>query len=335
MNVEYIKQLKLINNAVNETSEHTLKQINSIDSNFYIGGLISLIFSFGLSYVLNITIYWVIASFVIMILSGSGSLLSSLKKHIKNKGVKFDIDESLKIIKEVSQNKYVIMLESYVRNLSPSLKATAIIYSISAIILLLIGSNLLGGYQTVSIIVPFISILVYLPFLLIVEKLPNALKESNKEDSTNFIKDLKNRLGKKGASKLFERIDILFEVITFILYLLMPVWSFVILFSFIDNWFLLIVVIILQLIMHISFASYFSAIQAKKELTSALTNLADINGLINRALIKNLRISKKDIEFVKKMFFSAKRYELFINDSMKFVNFYILLNNRVYLSENI
>jgi hypothetical protein len=77
------------------------------------------------------------------------------------------------------------------------------------------------------------------------------------------------------------------------------------------------------------FASYFSAISAKKELVNTITNFADLNYIINSMIIKN-DINPNEFENLKRLYLSAKQFDLLIDDSFKFVIFYMLTIHRVY-----
>jgi hypothetical protein len=93
-----------------------------------------------------------------------------------------------------------------------------------------------------------------------------------------------------------------------------------------------ILVLFFQVVIILLLTSYFSALAAKKELSNSITNYSDLNSLINFFIIRK-KTSEEKVETIKKLFFSAKLYDIKVDDSLLFIYVYQLIPNRTNIQE--
>ena len=78
-------------------------------------------------------------------------------------------------------------------------------------------------------------------------------------------------------------------------------------------------------------SSYYSSQTASRQLTNSLTNYADINYQINHLILYN-KVDEEKYKKLRRMYLTAKPYDLLIDDSMQFIQFYYLIMNRTYVN---
>ena len=68
MDNEITVELKELRDMVNQSLDHTYKQLQSIESNVSLGVIISIFVALGISFQLKILAYWIPASFLLLVL---------------------------------------------------------------------------------------------------------------------------------------------------------------------------------------------------------------------------------------------------------------------------
>jgi hypothetical protein len=325
MTQELINELKELREMINQSSEHTQRQLQNIDSNLLIGSILSLILALGASFQLKILVYWVPASFLLMYLWALFSLISTRKNFTPEK-----IDVTIKGYKEMDKSKLEFGFFWFLRNMSPLTKAVSIIYGITSIVLILIINKTININVGFPPFIPFISALLFLflPFFL-----DNLTKFFERDIFSEFVEKF-NLLKEKAESKGLKIINII-KAVFLILYLpivvLLPLWALLITYPLISDFLFLVLVLVLQSMVVVIFTSYFSTLLVKKELTNSITNFSDLNYQINDLLLNREEINKDIVQKLKKLYLTAKQYDVLVDDSFKFVNIYYLLMHRVYL----
>lgn len=314
-----------LRNAVNESAQLTKNQVDAIKFHNPLSILISLGISLGLVYWLKIAVYWIPASFLIMYLWGLKGLASSKKSFEPEK-----VEQSIEIKKVLKQQQISHGIDWFFTNLSNFAKATAIIYGISLFILLAINQNWIESTEKVPMLWPILSMIIYLP-------LPFLLNRTNKfiksifNEPFEFLEVVKNSFGRKGLSFVLGILKAVFIVIVILGSILAPIVALIQTLGLVQDWLFFAIVVIVQFISIMILSSYYSSQTASKQLTNSLTNYADINYQINHLMLYN-KVDETKYKKLRRLYLTAKPYDLLIDDSMQFIQFYYLIMNRTYVN---
>lgn len=320
--LEYLKDLR---EAVNQSSEHTQKQIQNIQSNIFLGSFLSIIIAFGISYQLKILLYWIPASFLLMYLWAIYGLIST-KDNLKEN----NINKNIEIYKKVGDTNLNIGISCFFKNMSSIVNAVSLIYIVSLIVLVLIANQTIKVNTPFSLIIPSIAALMYIPIPFFVNNLERTIKQHSFKDLFNDVTEFQENNKKSHFKLLLVFAKGAFLLVYAIIIMLLPLLALYITLAIVEEVLFLGLVLILQFIVLVMFASYFSSQSAKRELSNTITNFADINYQINDALLSD-EIQSENIERLKKLYLTAKQYDLFVDDSFKFVHIYSLIVHRVHL----
>ncbi len=326
MNAKVTKELKELRDAVNQASEHTKRQFETIDTSNLLTTLFSLLLGLGIAYWLKISLYWIPASFVIMYLWGLKGFSDSKKSFSPKK-----VEEAIQIKSIVSKEQINHGIEWLLKNVENFAKATTIVYGISFFVLLAISTGWVKTETHISILVPILACLIYLPTPFLINNTKKFFQKSIGE-SFDFLGRVKTFFGSGVLSVLLGILFILFVLFYILGVLLLPAWAFIITFVFIKEWLFFVIILIVQLFVIMVLSSYFSGMTVKRELSNAMTNFSDINYQINNILLKG-ECAEQDVKNLKRLYQTAKHFDLLIDDSFKFVNIYYLIMNRVYIKE--
>jgi len=318
MTSKLINEIKELKEFVNQSAQNTQRQLQSIDNFLLIGSLISFIFAFWFIYLIDILIYWVPASFLLMFLWTSYSLYTSYKKS-RQKSIE-DTDE---IYRKIGTKQVQLKFGEAFRNLAPLVKAIGIIYVATFFILILKKDIPFPVY------IPAISAFLFVVIPFFFDRGVKIFETTAFDFSFQGFWALSKQQLRRTILLL------LIMILAFLLFMLvLPVWSFVVTHTLYypvsEKIWLLLIAIIVQAITIGVVASYISSLSARKELTNTLTNFADIDNQISELLL-NKKIRVKTVKSLRKMFLTAKRYDLVVDNTFKFVNFYYLKVNRVYI----
>jgi len=211
----------------------------------------------------------------------------------------------------------------------PIIRAVSLIYWVTFIVLLLIQIEILPVVHQFSIIVPIISALIFIapPFFL--GKTIEFAKQGGFTQSYQEFQSLKSR--KALVILAIVILAVFYSLSMFVLPGLSLSWTRSIYLPLRGDSLFLILVLLLQIIVIAMFASYFSSLSAKKELTNSLTNFANTNDQVSNLLLSK-DVDKEAVEKLKEQYLSAKQYDLVIDDYFKFVNYYWLSMHKVYLN---
>ena len=314
-----------LRNAVNESAQLTKNQVDSIKFQNPLTILVSVTISLGLVYWLKIAVYWIPASFLIMYLWGLKGLTSSKKSFDPDK-----VEKSIEIKKVLKQEQISHGVDWFFTNLSNFAKATAIIYGVSLFILLAINQNWIESTKEVPMLWPILSMIIYLP-------LPFLLNRTNKfiknilHEPFQFLEIVRDSFGRKGLSFVLGILKAVFIVVVILGSILAPIVALFQTLGLVQDWLFFAIVVIVQFISIMIISSYYSSQTASKHLTNTLTNYADINYQITHLLLyeKGDEIQYKNL---RRMYLTAKPYDLLIDDSMQFLQFYYLIMNRTYVN---
>jgi len=315
------EELKNLKELVGGSAEYTKSQLQSIDSNLFIGSMFSLLVSFGISIFFNLLIYWIPSSFFLMFIWGFYSFISQIRKK-NNTIINFQ---------ELNSKQKYFQSFTFFKNFFPLQYSISIIFAISLILLVLFSSNTIKTDIQFNMTIPIISIFLIFIIFAFISRTINALhnKESSFFDVILDLKDIPSAIGCKKACFI-----LLFSLIfVFVIFLVLPIWSVICTYpiygSSLSKAILMLIVIIIQFLMIIAFSCYFSSISLKSELTNTLTNFSIIDNLINEHLLKK-NIDETAYKDLLKLFYQAKRFEFSVDNTFIFVNFYYLLINKVF-----
>jgi len=313
-----------LRNSVNQSSEHTKRQIDNIEKNAYIFGIISLLLSLGASYYLKIFEYWIPASFLLMYSWAFFSIKTS-KKYVAKKTV----DQGLEIYKKTDKEVLEHCTISGLNNLSAIMKSATIIYIVTVFILLAIHMNWIETESKLNILFPLVTCLFFIPGPYFLDNLIQMFKERGYQKFLDKIIHYK-KIDKREKISKITLASVVLILIYIIVVLAFPIISFFDTLSLAKDWLLLLFVALFQFMLILLFSNYFSALTVKKELSNTITNYADINYLIND-LILNKKCNRQELENLKHLYFTAKPYDYVVTSLFKYIQFYFLIPNRVYL----
>lgn len=311
--------------AVNESAQLTKNQLDAIKFQKPLTIIISFAISLGLVYWIKVAIYWIPASFLIMYLWGLKGLLSSKKS--------FDItnvERSIEVKKKLTKEQLEHGVEWFFLNISSFAKATAIIYGISLFILLAIHQGWIAYEQKPPLFWPIISLIIYLPIPFLLKRTSIFIKRFI-HAPFELLETIKDVFGSGTLSIILGILKMVFILIVILGSLLAPIISLIQTLGLIQDWLFFGLVVMLQFSLIIILSGYYSSITALSQLANTLTNYADINYQLNKLLLDR-KVDEIKLNQLKKLYLTAKPYDLLIDNSMQFVQFYYLLMNKTYLS---
>ena len=317
---------KLLQDVINQSSLHTKRKLGVISGNSYIGGCFLLVLALGISYFLNIFEYWIPAGFFLFFFLFFTALRSIRKPFIGK-----DATDIMRYYKEKHTDISVQIESSLQKNLAIIIQSLSIIYLISFFIIISIEYNWIVNVNTIETLLPAITCLLFIPVPFFIKELyqltkPYEIKISLKKIIEKNKNDLLKSVFSWGFLKPF------FFGFYFGLLILFPLVSIWITRVIIIQWSYVLLIFILQCFMVLLFANSFSANTVRKELTTTITNYADINYLISMAQIQK-HYTTKEYQRLQTLYQSAKPYDFIIQDTFKFINYYMLVPNRFHLNE--
>lgn len=324
---DLIAELKELREMVNQSSEHTQRQLQNIDSNLLIGSLISFILALGIGFQLKILAYWIPASFLLVLCLWIFYMLPSAIGTFTQENV----EGLIKAFQKIGKNKLEFAFTWAFKIASTILMGVSIVCIGTLIALGLIVNKTIAVNQPFNTLIPFISALLGVP-------LPFFLDFFKKSSESGGINESFNRLSKIRESvkptiwRIIVGVIRLIYLAIILLVVVLLIWALVITYSIISDYLVLISVVILQLIVIIIFISYFSSLSVKKELTNALTKFAILDYLIND-LILSKDINEDKVEKIKASYLTAKQYNVSVYDGLKFINIYHLSMNDTFLNK--
>lgn len=324
MNSKLIKELNNLNESVNHASEHTQRQITNVDTSSLITIVVSLLVGLGLSIWLQIAVYWIPASFLIMTLWGIKGFFTSKKSFNKEK-----IDYALTVKEKITKEQMSHGIDWFLKNITNFAIATAIVYSITFFIILAIQQEWIHYPYYFNFTIPLIACVLYLPTPFLLKKTKHNL-EKIMSFSFGFLSEKKEKQP-NAFLKFLRVLKGFFVVFYFLGILTLPIWSLIKTFGLVDDWLLFTLVVILQIFILMVLSSYFSGLNVKRELANSLTHFADLNHRINMFILKD-ECTEEDIKILKKLYATAKPFDYMVDDSFKFINIYYLTINQVYIN---
>jgi hypothetical protein len=324
-----IQELQSVQVAVNEASEHTKRQLEAINTSLSLEALISILAAFGITYLLKISLYWIPTAFLLIILWGLYSLVNA------KMGKKKTLDQNINDFSKVNPIQASAGMEFIIKNVMPAVKALSMLYVISLIVILATIPPWFNVWDVVSYI-PILACLILLSMPFAIENLETFFQRGNIEKMINNAKSLQE-FGKSFMIKIvFFGVLMLFAFVYGLLLIILPFISLAITYPatvpISENIRLFILVLLLQIMAMVMMARYFNALVVHKELTNTLTNYADIHMTVQYYLLRR-QFEQQDVDRVKHLFLTAKRFDVLVDDSMKLCNFYLLIPHRVNIRE--
>lgn len=327
-----VTELRELREAVVSASEHTKRQLESVDSSLLAKSLFSIIISLGVSFVLRIAIYWIPVSLVMMPLWGLFSIKPILRSFQKKQ-----IKKAQEATQKLGDKKLNYGFSWLFENSGPMVKGLAMIYVGTFLVFIGVLVGIIPFEEELPKVVPLITITIYLlsPF-----SLTNTIDYSER---IGFGKNLETFFSMSGRSSQSIGKMLLFGFIILTVVLLLgfmifglPIWSLLMVRNIFlpfstESWWL-ILVFLLQLVTLAVFSSYFSSLSARKELTNTLTNLASIDYQIS-GLLLGKNIKDESVLELKSLFFAAKRYDLVISDYLLFFPYYFLAMSKEHIRQ--
>jgi hypothetical protein len=317
---QLINRLKKLKEMVNQSAEHTQRQLQVIEFNIFItsilsgvltlliGSLFSLTLTEAKSFQSKLLQSWIPSSFFLGTVSAAFIMYSTRKE--------FDQWTNIKDRKKTLKPYYLWLFQ----NFSPFLEAISFIYGVTLIVLF-VDINQWSSINAIFklLVISVSSLFIILPFFY--QYIQNSLMMISVED-----------LSKEPLS--FEVAKILKLVLVFfIVYsiaILTSAYAFNVTFNLLtNNLFFFFIALVLQSAIILSFASYFSAVLAKKEMTNSLTNFSRLNYKLDSLLLNKKMINTKIVQNLEDVYLNAKPYELVVSNYLNFVNVYYLRINKI------
>lgn len=318
------KRFYALRESISESITETKIQIDCIEKNAYIGGIITLALGLGVTYVFNILVYWIPACFILIYFWGlkggrkTGESLN-LKKTQKL------IDDSKKLNAKMADQGLVWIIKLFI----PYLNSLAIIFGISFFILLSISLGFIKTSSVIDPIIPMLACLLYMPTPFLINRFTKIFKF---QEMITQVEKVKTKYGHSGLKLLLFAISIIIIPTYLLLVVFLPLYSFFLMMPLIENWFILCLVLIVQIILLVFMTAYFYSLITKKELTNTLTQLIMLRHLVSRDII-NGTISEKKLKEGTNALYDIKKYDLMIDDSFKIVNNYYLTLNPAFVKQ--
>lgn len=310
------EQMEELRGRVDTSINNTNGEIGQIDTSVLIG-IVSLIAVLGLLSWLQILQYWIPASFLLFFVWIVWSVINSqLHRKRNNKEVRMT---QVRIAPQLA-------LLHIGKNLSPMTKAQGLIYVITAIAIVLFATNTLKG-NSFPILLPIITALLLVFPALIADKIANLFNNEN-YSLTSKILNLKEQSEPKPISKL----AIIFIVLLPIIILaeaILTYYAFWETYILAQNLIYLLIVTVLQLVLIISYSRYFGATSAKVALSNSISRYTKLGSKIDELLLEE-DYTMEDYEKLKNSYFSAKPFDLYVDRSFIFIEFYTLQPNALY-----
>ena len=130
---DLLREVEILQKAVNESSEHTKRQLDAIKSNFSLEAIVSIIVAIGIPYYLDIFAkYWIPSAFIIIIVLGLYSILKTKIPKLT------DFEQNRDRFSDFDPDQISFTMGVIIKNLNPFFKALSILYIISLFIVLVI-----------------------------------------------------------------------------------------------------------------------------------------------------------------------------------------------------
>jgi hypothetical protein len=329
---DVITELKGLREAVVSASEHTKRQLESVDSSLLAKSLFSIVISLGITFLLKIALYWIPVSLLIMPLWGLFSIKPMLRPFQKKQ-----IKKAHEAKQKLGDKQLNYGFAWLFGNLEPMVKGLWMIYVGTFLVFIGVLVGIIPFEEEMPKVVPLVTISLYLLSPLF---LTNIIGYSER---IGFSKDLEAFFSMSDRSSLSIRKMLLFGCIIITIVLLLgfmifglPIWSLLtvrnIFLPFSTQSWLLILVFFFQLVTLAVFSSYFSSLSARRELTNTLTNLASIDYQISGLLLGKDTKDESVLE-LKNLFLAAKRYELVISNYLLFFPYYFLAMSKEHVRQ--
>jgi hypothetical protein len=271
-----------------------------------IAGIISLFVTFGLVVIIDIWIYWIPSTFIVLFIWSIIGFWNNRKKSFSPKS----IDASREEIKKFNEGCIEYVLKILVKNISVFFKALFLVFLLNILVLILHYSDLI--ILPIHDIIEPLLILLSSIFMLLspweIENIPKFLPKIivNLPYSYNKL-ERDPKLPEIVRLNLTETIVLIFSLIYLVMLIIVPLWLLIKLLPRLPNFGLLAVVFFLQIISIGIFSSYFSKRNVIRELSEYQYYLSTV---------KNSKLSEKEI-------LEKKKYtEYKIDNSFKIIDFY-------------
>lgn len=307
-----------LSNNVDQSSRLLGLQLQSIDASL-LAAFVSLVISSFLSKQFGLLLYWIPASFFLML---TVLILSLVRSIITNRQVRTEQRNTESRISLISERSIFVLLVKF-KNAAPLFKTIAVIFFVSFLSLVLEEIGIITNDINYSPVVPVISSLLFLSLPML---------------SNKAIGILERNRGKLDLSKLgcLGGFFIFIYVIVYIIggLFVLPILSLIALRSLyiqdVGVALPILLVVFLQVITTLTFMNYFSAMSVKKEITLALKRLSNIQRRINEVVL-NQEVNDEVFSEIKEDYLESEPYDISADDSL-LVNYYSLVPNPVYLS---
>lgn len=324
-----IEKLKELREMVNRSFNITNQQLQNIKEDNKFGNQISLILSLiltlGISLKLNILVYWIPSSFLLMYLLGLIGIFL-----MRNTYTPHNIETNLNDYKKTNKNILNFICTWVFKFISPFMISISVIHICTFIILLLIENNTLTTNQSFPIFIPIITSILFVPSFIYIDKMIEFFESNKAHSYLNILVAMKESEETSNWYRFLNYFKLILLLIFMPLILILPLLALFLTYSIIADFKFLIIILVFQLFIIIISVSHFSSLSVKKELINTLRNYADINIQIDN-LILHKEIKKEYVEYLKNLYLTAKQYDVLVI-SLKFDNLYILFINQVFLN---
>lgn len=305
------KELGYLKEDIDSNIQSLGNRIKIINGNTLVAGLVSLFALLGLSAWLKLIAYWLPSSFVLTILWIAYGGVS--KRYMMGEKYQKKVIYFMRKINVAHLKQQLII---FLKNFTPLLTAIAVIFLINVFSILLAYGGFLQIQASPWLVVPLLTSVIFVLspwwFPRTIEKAILAIKPPHElKISQKIMKDIK-------------RSKVALVFINILLIIVLYVGSIFVTWRFVENLLILALILLIQFVTLLIFASYFSGIMVKKEINNLLVRLHGFRDFLMEVEIGKRKISKKEIKQFRDQYLKTKSLDFFVDGSFKFVNLYII-----------
>jgi len=311
------KELKRLRENVESDINELSNKVKGINGNPLIS-ILPLLATLGLAVWLKILAYWLPASFVVLFIWFGYSFQTANKKSmiVANKR---ELRKRLEIIKQRSR-EFGYWVQIWLKRFSTISKAVFSIFFINLITILLIFGGFLNTGAKVFLIIPLFITLFFIFLLYVFPKIT-----AKNIQTSLLVFELEPQV--KILSTFWKILPYVFVVM--MVFFLISIGATL---TLVENYALLILIILLQFGSLMVLSSYFSGDDMKTEINNSLTQLMGLKDDLIGIDLREEIADKERIRQLRRRYIEAKKFSSsLVDDTFKIVKLHLIIPNRLYI----
>jgi hypothetical protein len=322
-------ELNQLSDSVDSAISQTQMQINNLPSNLKVSiPLAAIVVTIGLQALFKLLMLWIPTAFIFWILYSFWGVFymfwTYFTTNVKAIFQKYD---------KLSDRKKQLGQDTVIKLLNPLSIALAVIYIISAVILVLAKSGIIAS-DNFSVVIPLVTSLLLIVILIGGLIIYRRLNVSNMSEAVKLVND-KAKLNKFVKEHVFIMgiALLLFFIFIIFIYYAMPIWALVTswkLFQVDAMWYKVAIVLALQILSFLLLAGYLTQQLAKTELGNNLSKLSGIKLRIHQ-LGSLEKVSEDQMSNLKTQYYKANKYRFEQQRMFCFIPLYVPILNEAFV----